>query len=202
MDMSANSSDQWLIRTAENQISGPFTRDQVCQFIQQGKLQLNDEVCHSNTYWVYLHEHDEIKKQLGVEVPRQLYANAQEATLTQTDTDVERTDPGLEPLGSRAAAMGRKREIEQVPELSEAFEDAGEDTAEYTAVMSNRAFRDFRQKKKSGQTPVSEIPTPSAPAPARRNLVERSKVAHFLTYLMMAGAVALLIIVIKMLQHA
>jgi hypothetical protein len=203
MNMS-NSADQWLIRTAENQITGPFTRNQVCQFIQQGKLQLNDEVCNANTFWVYLHEHDEIKKQLGIEVPRHLYTNPQEVTLTQTDTDVERTDPGLEPVGSRVAAMGtgsslrgvvRKKENEQVPELSDAFEDVGEDKGDYTAVLDNRAFRDFRQKKKPAQAAASETPIPSAP------FVERSKVAHFLTYLLMIGAVGLLIAVIKMLHN-
>src|ERR1700757_70700 len=93
----ANSPDQWLIRTAENQISGPYTRNEVCQLIQQGRLHANDEVCHANTYWFYLHEHQEIRNQLGMELPKELYPEAEDATQTETDTEIsDPTDPELD----------------------------------------------------------------------------------------------------------
>ena len=87
--------DQWLIRTSDNCLAGPFRKDQVCQMIEEGKLSLEDEVCPANGYWVYLHEGEEIYQLLGVRVPKrgtgeeitetQLTENAQE----EDDTDTE-----------------------------------------------------------------------------------------------------------------
>src|ERR1700751_5995740 len=103
----ANMPDQWLIRTAENQITGPFTRSEVCQFIQQGMLQANDEVCRANNYWFYLHEHQEIRAQLGMELPKELYPEAEESTQTETDVELsEATDPEIDLASVRVAAMG------------------------------------------------------------------------------------------------
>ena len=187
--MNAQPSDQWLIRTAENLISGPYTRQQICEFIEQGQLQLNDEVCHANTYWFYLHEHDEIRKQLGIELPKELYAGAEESTVTETDTEI--TDPGVEPGGTRVAAMGamgqvrggtvrsvsRQRESREseIPDLPQSTDELGENTA----VMSNRAFRDFRQKKKpvtqearSLGIPAGE-PMVTGPTPVVRGMTSR-----------------------------
>jgi hypothetical protein len=62
--------EQWLIRTAKNWITGPYSKEQVCKKIQEGSLELQDEVCPSNGYWILLHERKEIFDQLGVEVPR------------------------------------------------------------------------------------------------------------------------------------
>ena len=62
--------EQWLTRTAKNWISGPYSKEQVCKMIMDGKLGLQDEVCPANGYWILLHERKEIFDQLGVEVPR------------------------------------------------------------------------------------------------------------------------------------
>jgi hypothetical protein len=59
----------WLVRTHLNVITGPFEKEEVARMITAGKLDLNDEVCPSHGYWIYLSEREEIAKFLGVEVP-------------------------------------------------------------------------------------------------------------------------------------
>ena len=93
--------DEWLTRTSHNQITGPFTQAEVCQKIQKGELKLQDEVCAANGYWFYLHESEEVRQQLGVQVPRmKSFGQDDEVTQTQTQTgtaplDEDRTDPEL-----------------------------------------------------------------------------------------------------------
>ncbi len=114
--------DQWLVRTAQNWIAGPYTRAQVCDLVKQGKLSLQDEVCTANGYWFYLHEREEVLGQLGIEVPRQKKARSDdEITETQTEVLEEDTAPGEKEL----------------PELA----DEAYDQTEQTAMIHNRAFR-------------------------------------------------------------
>ncbi len=91
--------DEWLTRTSHNQITGPFTQAEICQKIQKGELKLQDEVCAANGYWFYLHESEEVRQQLGVQVPRmKSFGHDDEITQTQTGTaplDEDRTDPEL-----------------------------------------------------------------------------------------------------------
>lgn len=78
--------DQWLIRTSQNIIAGPYTREQVCHLIEDQKLGPDDEVCPANGYWIYLHEEEELLRQLGVKLPH-AYGPASEEEITQTQTD-------------------------------------------------------------------------------------------------------------------
>lgn len=75
----------WMIRTTENVLSGPYTQPQLVQLIEEEKLELTDEICRGNGYWIYLHEEQEVKKQLGIEVPAAL-VQFEEPTQTETDT--------------------------------------------------------------------------------------------------------------------
>jgi len=79
--------EEWLIRTHENKIIGPFSKDHVCALIMKGELQIEDEICRGNSYWFSLHEYDEVKKQLGIELPKSIYRiDDQEVTETETET--------------------------------------------------------------------------------------------------------------------
>ena len=88
--------NEWLTRTANNQILGPFAQSEICHKIERGDLKLQDEVCSANGYWFYLHEAEEVKAQLGIQVPRLRNQGAYDE-ITQTQTEVEldqdRTDP-------------------------------------------------------------------------------------------------------------
>jgi hypothetical protein len=233
--------DEWLIRTADNQISGPFSRQQIMSMIQSAELTLEDEICGAGNYWIYLHENQEVKAQLGIDVPKTLYKNPQEATLTETETDLgERTDPqNIAAMGAASAARATVRpkespaspqgenDLDAVPELPELAEEVGENTA----VMSNRAFRDYRNKKAAPAAPTASTPhvspsSSSAPSsgPAHasaavphhrepvpvspdKNLTdknlnfEKSKLAQYLAFILMTGAVIMILLVIRLLRQ-
>ena len=62
--------DQWLVRNPQNFIRGPYTQSELCKLIADGGLYPHDEVCHANHFWFYLHETEEVLKQLGVSPPK------------------------------------------------------------------------------------------------------------------------------------
>lgn len=61
------STDQWLIRTVENRILGPYTGEQVRRLILDRKLGPQDEVCMGNSFWFRLQEKQEVFDQLGID---------------------------------------------------------------------------------------------------------------------------------------
>jgi hypothetical protein len=61
--------DEWLIRTHDNQIYGPYTGEVIKNLILDGSLKIEDEVSPANGYWIYLREKEELMKWLEVEVP-------------------------------------------------------------------------------------------------------------------------------------
>ncbi|TDJ07378.1 MAG: hypothetical protein E2O68_03740 [Deltaproteobacteria bacterium] len=52
----------WLIRTGQNQILGPVTKDKVKELISSGSLDLEDEVCSGNGFWFKIKENDLVDK--------------------------------------------------------------------------------------------------------------------------------------------
>ena len=82
---------EWLIRTAENLIAGPYTSQQVREFIAEEKINRHDEICQSNHYWIYLHEGEELWDQLQIRLPHGM----SDDELTQTE-DVSIPDLELE----------------------------------------------------------------------------------------------------------
>lgn len=75
---------EWLVRTSDNIIAGPFTKDQIKSLIMEGKLSHQDEVCEANHYWFTLHDQDEVLEQLDIEIS--LIEPGSEEENTQTDT--------------------------------------------------------------------------------------------------------------------
>lgn len=86
----------WLIRTALNEIQGPMAPEEVRKLITDGKLGLQDEICPANGYWILLHEREEVKRWLGIDVPFSVSDANEEATDTQTETLTDRTE--VEPV--------------------------------------------------------------------------------------------------------
>ena len=60
----------WLIRTKNNHILGPVTKDKVRELIEQGSIKGEDEVCAGNGYWFYIREKDLINKYITGDVPQ------------------------------------------------------------------------------------------------------------------------------------
>ena len=77
--------EKWLVRTATNLITGPYNRDELTRLILDRKLSLQDEICRSHGYWIFIHERDEVFKQLGISIPR---INEHGEEVTETNTEV------------------------------------------------------------------------------------------------------------------
>jgi hypothetical protein len=167
VEHSDSQTSSWMIRTAENILSGPFTKDQVIQLIQEGKLDLTDEVCGSGHYWVFLHEEGEIKSQLGIDLPQSFF-DAEESTQTESDNTpaahlvrTAQNNPtgpiaAMGTRGSRSPTLSPQApshtghtgdpgapsldDDDNVPELSV----PADSIEEQASVLSNRAYRAFR----------------------------------------------------------
>jgi hypothetical protein len=115
--------EQWLVRTAKNWIAGPYTKDQVCKMILGGQLSLHDEVCSANGYWIFIHERNEVRDQLGIEVPKQPSTEGDETTETQKPykDDDDPTDPEI---------ANPRSKLSELPES----------TTEHTAVLDASVF--------------------------------------------------------------
>jgi hypothetical protein len=166
----------WMIRTADNVLSGPYTQEQLIQLVEEEKLELTDEICRGNSYWIYLHEEQEVKKHLGIEVPAAL-VEPEEPTQTETDSIIRRSEPSHHQNHQSAAAMGARAQrsstvspqhttpeaakVEYTP-VVEPIEDDEEDAndvpelsvsadsiEDHTAVLNNRAFREFRPREQA-----------------------------------------------------
>ncbi|MBS1962458.1 MAG: hypothetical protein JST04_09595 [Bdellovibrionales bacterium] len=91
----------YLIRTKENRISGPFPKETIVARMQSGELREMDEVCPATGYWIYLHERDESIKMLGVALARSDEFH-EESTETDTET-VTATAPVTAPYAAANA---------------------------------------------------------------------------------------------------
>ena len=78
----ASKNDPWLIRTAQNQVSRPCSREELRAKVLAGTLEPQDEVCKANSFWIFLHEREELLVQLGVALPKE---KPDEVTETETE---------------------------------------------------------------------------------------------------------------------
>lgn len=60
----------WLIRTKNNHILGPVTKNKVRELIEKGSIKGEDEVCNGNGYWFYVREKDLINKYILGDIPQ------------------------------------------------------------------------------------------------------------------------------------
>lgn len=60
----------WLIRTSQNQILGPVTKQRLLDFIQKGALGVLDEVTSGNGYWFSLKEKELVEKYIYGDLPQ------------------------------------------------------------------------------------------------------------------------------------
>ena len=93
--------NEWLVRSKQNQITGPWDLGSLIQRIRSGEFHLQDEVCKANHYWFFLHETEEVLKFLGIEPPQ-----------SQVTLGDETTDPGT---GTKIIDPANKTSISQIP---------------------------------------------------------------------------------------
>src|SRR2546423_915216 len=121
--------DHWLVRTSMNEILGPLSREALIAQIREGKLGPQDEICKADSYWIYLDERDEVKRQLGIDMPRSS-RGGQDDTETEIETDAMTQELKMPPPGD---------EID-LPELIPAGGASGE-TEEGTKVLTRGSRR-------------------------------------------------------------
>lgn len=129
MEKTPTANEHWLVRTVLNELRGPYSRNELVQEIHDGKLGPQDEVCRSGSYWIYLDERDEVRKQLGIEPPRGHLSLLEEE---QTDTKTEHLTQEIDAT-ARASI-----------ELPELFENVGPGD---TTILANRSLRRFDPNK-------------------------------------------------------
>ena len=87
--------EQWLVRTVDNWITGPFPKEQIQEMILDRRLTSQDEVCSAHGYWISIHEVGEVKQQLGVDVPRPLLVGEENEETTTQVQSVSSLDPDI-----------------------------------------------------------------------------------------------------------
>jgi hypothetical protein len=120
--------DQWLIRTADNWIAGPYPKEQVRKMVLEGKLGLQDEVCPANSYWLFLHEYAEIQKALGIQIPK--VRSGEEITETQIPLGTQgksenelSTPPPVEDSKTKTGTIVRKSIFEPLMEQAKVLNE-------------------------------------------------------------------------------
>lgn len=53
---------EWLIRTKNNHVLGPVTKEKIKQLITNGSIKGDDEVCAGNGYWFFVREQNLVDK--------------------------------------------------------------------------------------------------------------------------------------------
>lgn len=187
--------DQWMVRTAQNEVRGPFTREAVIQQIQSGQLGPEDEVCQANRYWIYLDEREEVMKQLGIEAPRKNRLPEDDATDTDTQSDM-RTQEIIyhRPLGGQGAG-GAQSDQNDIPDLS------GE-TGGSPSVLSNRALRQFQPRAGGGSAAQQRLDFTPAPRPFVLGAVERPSILKWIFTILLALLIGLVGLVIYVLRFS
>lgn len=206
--------DQWLVRTAKNVISGPFSRAQVQEMVLSGKLNLQDEVCKANTYWIYLHEQDEVKRQLEVEVPQAVAAKSDDEEITDTQTNtypdmlVQAATAHAEAItAAPAPTIIRASSASSSPEVVPELVDPSIAQTENTAVISNRALREFQARKARQSVRTNEVvQSLSSQAPRQPHVhilsgIERPSFWRGFAWALIVAACFIVVMVLRLLRE-
>lgn len=95
--------EEWLVRTARGMISRPMSQDELIGLLRQGQLTPQDEICKANSYWIALHETQEVRSQLGVS-PQSLLSK--EGVPREEDTtETQAQNPHVLPSPPSAAVL-------------------------------------------------------------------------------------------------
>jgi hypothetical protein len=126
--MSTSNSAQWMIRTANLVLSGPFPEEEIKQRLTQGVIHASDEICPSGGYWFSVQDREETRNRLGVEfVLRKASVKGvkgihetEEATETETDiqelTEEEVTDSEI--VAPAQVSLSKSKNPGRAPVLS------------------------------------------------------------------------------------
>jgi hypothetical protein len=141
----------WLIRTTQNQILGPVSKEKIIELIRTGKLEEDDEVSSGNGYWFYIREDDLVEKYLIGDIPQSFNPVYEiEPILTrQVKKDKTSTLGGAQQAGPDMGPI----------EIDESAVLPGNEDLEYPDIEINL---DDIEDEDGDITVVGQIPIPSA----------------------------------------
>ena len=91
----------WLIRTKNNHILGPVSKEKIQQLVSNGSIKGDDEICSGNGYWLYIREQELISKYVFGE-SLQSFNPVQEAMpILAPRSSVEKRSIGSQSSGSK-----------------------------------------------------------------------------------------------------
>lgn len=114
----------WLIRTKNNHILGPVSKQKIRELISNGSIKGDDEICSGNGYWIYVREQDLVAKYVLNDEP-------------QPFNPVQEAEP-VKALSPDKKDLAYPEEGDQVPSESDLeYPDTGESQADITKVGLN-----------------------------------------------------------------
>lgn len=142
--------DEWMVRTSDCLLAGPYTADQIKGLVEEGHLTSQDETCPGNGYWFFLHEDKEVQSYLKIDaLPLPVDPDAE---ITEIDTD--------------GATLTNISDNDPAPPKEDSIPDIHRFEDEETAVLRNQALRRFQPGTPNPEAPVPQAaskPTPSNP---------------------------------------
>tara|TARA_B100000683_G_scaffold234717_1_gene238060 strand:+ start:150 stop:878 length:729 start_codon:yes stop_codon:yes gene_type:complete len=100
----------WLIRTHQNQILGPISKERVIELIRKGNLISEDEICSGNGFWFQVREKELVEKHIYND-EKQNFNPVSEAKSIFAEGEIEK----LEALEKKASLP--KNEDLEFPEI-------------------------------------------------------------------------------------
>jgi hypothetical protein len=128
----------WLIRTKENQILGPVSKQKIVEFLNKGALSDNDELSSGNGYWIYIRESELINRYLVGDVPQSFNPISEAKTvLSIKENPNTTTSLNLSPANLVFAKTENEREIDDVTLVTHFNKDILKNLSESNAKLED-----------------------------------------------------------------
>jgi hypothetical protein len=136
----------WLIRTKNNHILGPVTKEKIRDLIENGSIKQDEEICSGNGYWIFIREIDLVNKYIFSD-HKQHFNPISEAKsiLTQSDgilvDDVDSTIGNNEKFSTGVDQLPSENDLEY-PDMSSSnvseIRSAAEDPVNVTELENHK----------------------------------------------------------------
>lgn len=175
---------EWLIRTKNNHILGPVTKEKIRQLITNGSIKGDDEICAGNGHWIFIREQELIDKYVFGDTP-QGFNPVQESLPVLTQISIhdrrnhpvqEATDGAILPSESDLMYPGEDSSVQsQTNDTSVGF-DPKKDLVRNTPIAPPRVPGKKTPDKLSGVRARADQKPPEAPASARSETTKTSEI--------------------------
>ncbi len=132
---------KWMVRTSDNVLAGPYSLEDIKQLAEDRSLLKDDELCHANQYWFYLHDQEEVRTQLGFHLKFAASDDPHEE-VTQTEQESGETKTLID-VSDHLDPSDLKDQDDIELEL-----DTSEESSFEEGVLENRAFREIKKPQK------------------------------------------------------